>query len=256
MNIGLSTAKWLAPTSWLFNFVCQQYGMNSSPDMKQVADKYHAMFSPQPYGIGAFFLPQAAIQLYWLYKLYRKQDRPASNATGKGSGSDDEAVRYAPFFILGNVCIGIWMMLWNNERLDLSNIAVCINSFSQLFYVMTLLPPMTSKNALTHIVAKMFAGIGLLDFLDNTASGFFVGKQPGTMIFAATLLGSVLATGMSDAIMGSCIVYDLVILALGQSGTWQQVLWLSSGLSGLLTAYKIYTNYGFVEKLKGAIKDE
>lgn len=62
------------------------------------------------------------------------------------------------------------MIFWNNERLDLSNIAVYINSFSQLFYVMALLPPLTKKNALTHVVAKMFAGIGLLDVVDNTAS--------------------------------------------------------------------------------------
>lgn len=47
---------------------------------------------------------------------------------------------------------------------------VCINSFTHLLYVTTLLPPMNGKNALTHIVAKMFAGIGILDFFDNTAA--------------------------------------------------------------------------------------
>lgn len=62
------------------------------------------------------------------------------------------------------------MIFWNNERLDLSNIAVYINSFSQLYYLTSVLPPLTRKNALTHVVSKMFAGIGLLDVVDNTAS--------------------------------------------------------------------------------------
>lgn len=136
--------------------------MMSTPNMKDIADKYHAMFSPQPYAIGLFFAPQAMIQLYWLWRLYQK---PATK-----QGESDESVNYAPYFIVGNTMIGLWMVAWNNERLDLSNIAVCINSFSQLFYVMTQLPPLTKSNALTHIVAKMFAGIGIMDFLDNTAA--------------------------------------------------------------------------------------
>lgn len=70
------------------------------------------------------------------------------------------------------------MIFWNNERLDLSNVAVCINSFSQLYYVVALLPAMTKQNALTHIVAKMFAGIGILDFFDNTASAVRPSSSP------------------------------------------------------------------------------
>ncbi|CCG80687.1 protein of unknown function [Taphrina deformans PYCC 5710] len=210
--------------------------------MKEVADKYQAAF-----GILIFFGPQTLVQLYWLYKLYMKPNTAESE--------DSDAVRYAPFFILGNICIGIWMVFWNNERLDLSNIAVCINSFSHLLYVTTLLPPMNSKNALTHIVAKMFAGIGILDFFDNTASAYFVGQQPGNLVYAATLIGSVLATASSDAIMGSCVVYDLLALTAGQTGTWQQVLGLSAGITGLMTAYKIYTNNGFVKRVKDSSKD-
>ena len=104
-------------------------------------------------------MPQTLIQLYWLYKLYNKKN-----------DDKDDSIKYAPTFILGNICIGVWMIFWNNERLDLSNIAVCINSFAQLLYVTTSLSPLSSKNALTHVVAKMFAGIGILDFFDNTAS--------------------------------------------------------------------------------------
>lgn len=55
--------------------------------------------------------------------------------------------------------------------------------------------------------------------------------------------------------MGSCIVYDLLALTAGQTGTWQQVLGLSAGITGLMTAYKIYTNNGFVKRVKDSSKD-
>ena len=48
----------------------------------------------------------------------------------------------------------------------MSQALVTINSVSQL-YAVSRLPPMTSENALTHLVAKTTAGIGLLDFVDN-----------------------------------------------------------------------------------------
>lgn len=56
--------------------------------------------------------------------------------------------------------------------------------------------------------------------------------------------------------MGACIVYDLVALTAGQSGTWQQVLGLSAGITGLMTAYKFYTAQGLTQDVKGASKDE
>lgn len=33
-----STARWVAPASFLFDFLAQQYGMFSSPNMKDVHD--------------------------------------------------------------------------------------------------------------------------------------------------------------------------------------------------------------------------
>ena len=60
------------------------------------------------------------------------------------------------------------MFFWNKEQFWLSQALVTINSVSQL-YAVSRLPPMTSENALTHLVAKTTAGIGLLDFVDNGA---------------------------------------------------------------------------------------
>lgn len=75
------------------------------------------------------------------------------------------------------------------------------------------------------------------------------------MVYAATLLGSILFTGASDAIMGACIVYNLVALVAGQTGTWQQVLAVSAGISGLMTAYKVYNSQGMGQAIKDS-KDE
>jgi hypothetical protein len=47
MGISRSKARYLAPASFLYDFVAQQYGMLSSPNMKDVHDANLAAFSPQ-----------------------------------------------------------------------------------------------------------------------------------------------------------------------------------------------------------------
>lgn len=54
----------------------------------------------------------------------------------------------------------------------LSQICVTINTATQLYAVFVLLAPgssfeLNNGNMITHIVAKTFAGIGVLDFFDN-----------------------------------------------------------------------------------------
>jgi hypothetical protein len=70
MGISHSTARYLAPASFLFDFVAQQYGLFSSPNMMDIHNQNLAAFSPNPYFIGAFFFPQQIIQLVWLWKLW------------------------------------------------------------------------------------------------------------------------------------------------------------------------------------------
>lgn len=119
------------------------------------------------------------------------------------------------------------MLFWNNDRLDLSNIFVTINSLAQLYYITSRLGPMNTRSTssvLTHVVSKTFAGIGVLDLLHNTSSGFFDGMQPNTAIKVGTALGFGLASAASDWIFGGCLVYDLVALAVGQGGSWGRLL--------------------------------
>lgn len=85
-----------------------------------------------------------------------------------------ETLDYVPIFALGEVAIGLWMVFWNNERFVASQICVMINSLSQL-YAITQLPARRQGNQLTHLVANMFAGIGVLDLLDN---GYVPNKIP------------------------------------------------------------------------------
>jgi hypothetical protein len=130
------------------------------------------------------------------------------------------------------------MVAWNSSRLDISNIFVTINTLTQLYYVAFKLGPMNTRSTssvLTHIVSKTFAGIGVLDLLHNTSAAYFVG-EPATMpVKLATGFG--IASAFSDWIFGGCLVYDLVALAVGQSGSWRN--WLSVyavGSAGIVAA--------------------
>lgn len=77
MSIGLSltTARYLAPASFLYDFAAQQYGLLSSPSMKDIHDANLSFWSPQPYFIGAFFFPQQLFQLAWMYRLWRLDEK-------------------------------------------------------------------------------------------------------------------------------------------------------------------------------------
>lgn len=97
MGISYSKARYLAPASFLFDFAAQQYGMLSSPNMKDVHDDNLSFFSPQPYFIALFFFPQQIVQLVWLWKLWKK------DGTEK---EVQEMVNYTPVYALGNICIG------------------------------------------------------------------------------------------------------------------------------------------------------
>lgn len=119
------------------------------------------------------------------------------------------------------------MFFWNQGRLDISNLFVCINSFAQLYYITAKLQPMNTKSTssvLTHVVAKTFAGIGVLDFLHNTSAAFFKDMAPSTTVKVLTGLGFAAGSAMGDWIFGGCLVYDLVALTVGQTGQWSNLL--------------------------------
>lgn len=99
--MAYSTAKWVAPLSFVIDFAAQQYGLFSSPNMQDIHDANLSFFSPQPYFIGAFFFPQQLLQLAWLYRLW-KLDPKKSELQRKEL---DQIVDYVPFYAVGNLCI-------------------------------------------------------------------------------------------------------------------------------------------------------
>ena len=135
------------------------------------------------------------------------------------------------------------MIFWNSSRLDISNIFVCINSFTQLYYLFAKLQPLdrrSTSSILTHIVSKTFAGIGVLDFLHNTSAAYFVNQSPTLVVKAVTGVGFALASAASDWIFGGCMVYDLLALAAGQTGDWRTLLVVYAlGAAGIVTAKNI-----------------
>ncbi|KAI9678712.1 MAG: hypothetical protein M1817_005769 [Caeruleum heppii] len=223
MGVSYSTARWLAPASFLIDFAAQQYGLLSSPNMKDINDANQSFFSPYPYFIGGFFFPQQIIQLVWLYRLW-KLDPRKSELERKEL---DQIVDFVPYYSVGNLCIAVWMIFWNNNRLDISHIFVTINSITQIYYLVAKLQPMNTRSTssvLTHLVSKTFAGIGVLDLLHNGSAGFFKDQAPSTLVKALTGIGFGLASASSDWIFGGCLVYDLVAMAVGQSGSWRNLL--------------------------------
>ncbi|KAK5651386.1 hypothetical protein OQA88_12543 [Cercophora sp. LCS_1] len=223
MGVSHSTARWLAPLSFGLDFAAQTYGMLSSPNMKDVHDANLSFFSPQPFFIGGFFLPQQIFQAAWLYRLCRRRARQLEVGGNQIETGDNQdvglMVDYTPYYALGNLCIATWMIFWNRSDLLSSNVFVVINSLAQLYYVFGRLPPMdlrSTNSILTHIVAKTFAGIGVLDLLHNGSAAYFNHQSAGTLTRVLTGVGFGALASCSDWILGGCLAYDLVALAVGQ----------------------------------------
>ncbi|GME26319.1 hypothetical protein GTA08_BOTSDO01517 [Neofusicoccum parvum] len=212
MGISHSTARYIAPASFLYDFAIQQYGMLSKPNMKNIHDANLSFFSPQPYFIALFFFPQQIAQLVFLWKLWKKDGTEREIK---------EMTDYTPVYALGNFCIGTWLFFWNANDLRTSNAFVILNITAHLLYISTRLPALRTSSAnsiLTHVVAKTFAGIGVLDLLHNTSAAYFASNlAPSTAVKALTGVGFGLAGAASDWIFGGCLAYDLVALAVGQN---------------------------------------
>jgi hypothetical protein len=101
MGISYSTAKWVAPLSFVVDFAAQQYGMLSTPNMKDIHDANLSFWSPQPYFIAGFFFPQQLFQLAWLYRLYKLD----ANKSVEEKKELDTMVDFVPYYAVGNICI-------------------------------------------------------------------------------------------------------------------------------------------------------
>jgi hypothetical protein len=235
MDVSLSTARLLGPASFLYDFAAQQYGLWSTPNMKDIHDANLSFFSPQPYFIGAFFFPQQLFQLAWLYRLCTLDSKKPEQAKEL-----EEMKRFVPYYALGNVCIGTWMFFWNSENLKMADIFVVVNTATQLWYCFTQLEKMDTRSwssILTHVVAKTFAGIGVLDLLHNSSVAFFKDQSPSLAVKVLTGVGFAGLGAASDWILGGCLVYDLVALSVGQAAYAPG----GAGWTRLLGAYAVGT---------------
>ncbi len=118
MGISHSTARYLAPAAFIFNFLAQQYGMFSRPNMKNVHDANLSFFSPQPFFIAGFFFPQQLFQIAWMWRLWKlSSKRSGGDVTSQGEEKElQEVVDYVPYFALGNLCIGSETLLLNTYQ--------------------------------------------------------------------------------------------------------------------------------------------
>ena len=244
MGISHSTAKIIAPASFLYNVAAQNYGMFSNPNMKTIHDRNLSFFSPQPWFIASFFAPQMVLQVAWMYKLLRA-DPSKSDVDRRET---QQMIDYVPAFAIGGLSIGTWMFFWNAEKLAVANVFVILNTFTQLYHMIARLDrmdPSKSTSVLTHVVSKTFAGIGVLDILHNTSVAYFKDASPSLLVKILTGVGFGLGSAMSDWIFGGCLVYDLVALAVGQStymkGTnWPTLLGVYAAGSAAIIGAKNY----------------
>lgn len=237
MPLQPPTATAIALSAFVYDLVAQSYGMLATPNMKTINDRNLSFFSPQPFMIAGFFLPQQIFQVMWLYRLVRLSRKGKSNELSEAGRKRelDLILDYVPCYAVGNVCIGTWMFFWNKEMLKTSDLFVVVNTLTQVFYLVARLPKMNTasrSSVLTHVVSKAFAGIGVLDILHNTSIAYFKDDSAGFLLKVLTGVGFGLGSAASDWMFGACLAYDLVALALGQ---WS----LDSGWSTLLGVYAV-----------------
>ncbi|GAA96931.1 uncharacterized protein L969DRAFT_19805 [Mixia osmundae IAM 14324] len=231
MGVTLSTARWMAPAAFAGNFACQLYGMTTSPNMKEIAEKHHVAFAGHPFAIAAFFSTQQVLHLLYLRRLW----------SGEHTIQQNEAVNYAPWYSIGNVCIGLWMVGWEFENFSLSNVFVIINSASQLYYLFARAQNLPQTD-LTHLVCSTFAGIGVLDMLHNGALAFFpqVVSQPAGWVQALSAVGFAAGVATSKSLsFAASLVFNTVALTLAQSGQWQQVMGGTSVVGAAILAARL-----------------
>jgi len=262
MGNQVSRARYLTVGSFLVNFGVQNYGMLTSPNMKDIADANHYAFSPNPWFIAAFFSGQMILQLAWIRKLFKispqgYQSIGSSPDTGDHVGltaqSEEEiqsALDYAPIYALGNLCIAGWLFFWLREDFTASQVLVTINTFAQL-YAVSRLPPLSSSSTslmyLTHLVAKTFAGIGVLDFVDNGGVMTRYQAPPSSLVQGLTYALFPLATAGSTPFFGTMLLYDVVAISVGQRGVpgadqWSARLgWTAVAMGGVIGAKAFLT---------------
>ncbi|GFZ50812.1 hypothetical protein JCM24511_08570 [Saitozyma sp. JCM 24511] len=225
MGVTLSTARIIAPLSFVISvdFACQVYGMSSTPNMKDIHDRYPCAFSPQPFAIAGFFGPQQILQIIWLRELFRQPNQV-----------EKSALRYAPWYALGNGCIALWMFLWTGDRMKAANVPVVINTLTQLYYMLFLRDPSprSYQSMLTNAVNITFTGIGVLDIFHNTTAAYFPHIAPNLLTQIATVVAAPLSALSTPLLFGACIAYDLFGVAVGQHQLAQKALGAYGGGGG------------------------
>jgi len=258
MGNQVSRAQYLTIGSFLVNFSTQLYGMLTSPNMKDVAGRYHYAFSPNPWFIAAFFSGQVVLQLAWIRKLfsidpsgYQNIGRDsADGVTAEEVESVQTATEYATVYALGNLCIAGWLFFWLREEFTASQVLVTINTIAQLAAVARL-PPVTPGSSrlmvLTHLVAKTFAGVGVLDLLDNGGVVMRYIAPPSKLVQGLTYALFPLATAVSTPFFGLTLLYDVVGVSVGQRGVfgasgWSNGLgWTAAAMGGIIAVKALLT---------------
>lgn len=235
MTISQKNARWLATISIIANIFAQLYGTLATPSIKDIHDANLSFWSPQPIFVLIIFIPQLLLQIIWQFRLWTTDAQLDADKLTEVELMLD----YVPYYTLGNICITIWMVFWKQADLKTANLFVVVNSFTQLYYVFGRLPPVetrSSSSILTHAVSTTLAGIGFLDLLHNGSVAYFDHQGPNLVVKILTPVIFIILAYFSDWLLGACLAYDAVALAVGQWGIGQKSWGMLLGVYAVGTA--------------------
>lgn len=229
------------------------------------------LYCPSPTLVLVFFVAQAAASGTWIKTLFggRCTKRAGLNLRAlyfskDRKGDDEEAdmqeqlldgpchgdisldstqLAYLPFFIASNVCLTAWSIAWLHDYDTTSQLLLGINMCIQLYSVFLLLHPSrqhapTSKNWLSHLVAKSGAGIAVLYMWKNWGVIDRYRMSPTAEIVNSALIFVLMTVASGpDPTLGLCILYDLIALAFGPatSSEWYHTfLYIAAAVSAVL----------------------
>ncbi|KAJ7610794.1 Dor1-like family-domain-containing protein [Roridomyces roridus] len=230
-------ARVLSVGSFVFTLLLQIYGLYTSrttPD--------NDAYAPNPYLVILFFVVQSALQVYWIAQFFQRRTTRVSSSNdafregdldhliGTTTGPVDPPpeptqMAYVHTYSMANFFFATSILAWTaGEHLLLSQILMAFSAACQFYFVFSTLEPtgklaLTSRNKLTHLVAKTNAGITVL-YLWTGCGALQVGvSRPAVQQQAhcgVLFLLLALASG-PDPTLGIWLLLDLLALVTGNT---------------------------------------
>lgn len=131
-----------------------------------------------------------------------------------------------------------WMIFRTKEWFWAAQLMVTINIVIQLFVIYVVFIPFYLEGAYhTHLVARSFAGITILDFLDNGSVALGCSGPPPVPVQILTVVLFTFLAMRCSPCFACFLFYDVLALFAGQP-TWRPALATAVGALGLVVTVR------------------